>query len=378
MKIALLTSDNRESARDYGNPDPQIGLAPEALLQGFTELNGIEVHVVSCLQQPVRAPEKLAPNIWYHGMHVPKMGWMRTSYQGCVRAIRKKLREIGPDIVHGQGTERDCGISAALSGFPNLVTVHGNMRAIAKLYRARFGNYYWITARLESWVLRRTGGVFCNSQYTEALVAPVAKRVWRVPNAVRREFFAKTPAYSPEFVPVLLNVGGIIPYKRQLEILEVARRLWNRGYRFKLIFAGAVAANTDYGAEFLRQIAEAELAGFGKYVGLLKLKDLIAAMDNASAMVHFPNEESFGLVVAEALARNLKMFVPALGGIPDIAASLEGVEVLAADDWFGLEKAIATWIENGHPRPNSTAEIMRRRYYPKVIAERHIDRKSVV
>ena len=48
----------------------------------------------------------------------PKIGWLRTLYQGCVRATRRKLREIQPDIVHGQGTERDCAIGAVLSGFP--------------------------------------------------------------------------------------------------------------------------------------------------------------------------------------------------------------------------------------------------------------------
>ena len=63
---------------------------------------------------------------------VPKIGWMRTLFQGCVRATRKKIREIQPDIVHGQGTEADCAMSAVFSGFPNVLTLHGNMRAVAR------------------------------------------------------------------------------------------------------------------------------------------------------------------------------------------------------------------------------------------------------
>src|SRR5450432_3383194 len=103
MKIAILTSDNREHFHDYGNPTPAFGTAPEALLHGFATLPEIEIHVISCVRQPVNAPEKIAANIWYHALHVPKIGWLRTAYQGCIRAMRKKLRAIRPDIVHGQG-----------------------------------------------------------------------------------------------------------------------------------------------------------------------------------------------------------------------------------------------------------------------------------
>lgn len=371
MKIAILTSDNRESFKDYGNPIPQMGLAPEALLQGFEELPEIEVHVISCLQQPVIAPEKLAPNIWYHALHVPKLGWLRTLYQGCIRATRSKLREIGPDIVHGQGTERDCALSAVLSGFPNVVTIHGNMRAIADFFRARPGGYYWTTARLESWIVGRTEGVFCNSHYTQSQVQPRAKRIWRVPNAVRRDFFKSAPDRSPARIPVLLNIGGVMPYKRQIEVLTVAGRLWKRGCRFKLLFAGAVDVRTAYGTEFMRRIAEGETAQYAEYIGSLKVDELIRTLDSASALVHFPTEESFGLVVAEALARNLKLFAPSLGGIPDIAAGIDGVELLANDDWLGLERAIAAWIDKGYPRPQGSCEKMRQLYHPKVVAEQH-------
>ena len=150
MVIVQLTSDNRESFREYHKPIPWFGTAPDALLQGFAALpQDAEVHVVSCIQQPVSSPAKLADNIWFHSLHVPKLGWMRTGYQGCVRAVRRKLKELRPDIVHGQGTERDCAISAVFSGFPNVLTVHGNMNAIARLHHSPIGTFHWLAARFE-------------------------------------------------------------------------------------------------------------------------------------------------------------------------------------------------------------------------------------
>ncbi len=373
MRVAILTSDNRESFKDYANPMPRMGIAPEALLQGFAGLRDAEIHVVSCLQQPVSSPEKLADNIWYHGLHVPKIGWLRTGYQGCIRAVRRKLKEIRPDIVHGQGTERDCAISAVFSGYPNVVTIHGNMRAIANYYRARPGSFYWLAARLETLVFRRTAGVFCNSAYTEGLVAPRVRRVWRVPNAVRQAFFDVSLVQPPVALPILLNIGVLEPRKRQLEILQLARRLWERDLRFEMQFAGAVKTNTGYDADFMPQLAEAQKAGYARHLGDLPASQLVAAMDAASALVHFPAEEAFGLVIVEALARNRKLFAAATGGIVDIATGVEGAELLPVTDWPGLENAIARWLEAGAPCPATAAAVMRQRYHPEVVARRHLE-----
>ncbi len=193
MRVAILTTDSREHYKEYEKREPFFGAAPEALLQGFAQLPELEVHVVSCARAPMNSSEKLAPNIFFHGLHVPKIGWMRTGYQGCIRATRKKLKEIRPDIVHGQGTEMDCAISAVFSGFPNVVTIHGNMAALARRFRERVGSFVWLAGKLETFTLKRTDGVLCNSAYTEQLVRPRARRTWRVPNAVREIFFAPPP-----------------------------------------------------------------------------------------------------------------------------------------------------------------------------------------
>jgi glycosyltransferase involved in cell wall biosynthesis len=258
VKIAILTTDNREHSRDYGKTEPFFGTAPEALLQGFTKLSEAEIHVVSCTQQPMRFPEKPADNIWFHSLHVPKTGWLRTGYQGCVRAARRKLREIRPDIVHGQGTERDCAISAVFSGHPNVITIHGNMAELARLFRARIGSYAWLAARLENFALRRTAGVFCNSAYTESLVHPRAKKVWRVPNALRREFFDTAPKAQDSSRCILLNVGAITERKRQLELLDVAQNLHRQGLKFELQFIGRLDPNEGYAARFLERLKPPE------------------------------------------------------------------------------------------------------------------------
>ena len=100
---------------------------------------------------------------------------------------------------------------------------------------------------------------------------------------------------------------------------------------------------------------------------------IIAAMDAADALVHFPTEEAFGLVSAEALARNLKFFGASVGGGVEIAAAVEGAELFPAGDYFGLENSLARWLAAGSPSPQSAADKMRARYHPEVIARRHVE-----
>jgi glycosyltransferase involved in cell wall biosynthesis len=374
MRVAILTTDSREHDRDYRQRQPGFGTAPKALLQGFAEIGGVEIHVVSCTQRPmIFSPEKLADNIWFHSLHIPKIGWLRTGYQGCIRAVRKKLREIQPDIVHGQGTERDCAISAVFSGFPNVVTIHGNMAELARLFHARIGSYNWLMTRLENFTLPRTAGVFCNSAYTERLVRPRAKKTWCVPNALRQEFFCPPDDSAASRPCVLLNVGIITERKRQLELLGVAQNLRRRGLKFELHFIGSLNPSEAYATAFLERLKPLEAEGYARHWGQLSTPELIRYFDSAGAVVHFPSEEAFGLVVAEALARNLKFFGSRVGGIVDIAQGVPGAELFAKDDWTGLTDAIAHWISKGHPRPNDTHALMIARYHPENIARQHME-----
>ena len=373
MRIVIVTTDNREHERTYQGTTPRFCAGHHSLLEGFARTEGIEVHVVSCTQQPMRSPEKLAGNMWFHSLHVPKIGWLRTLYQGCIRAVRRKVRELKPDLVHGHGTERECGISAALSGFPNLVTVHGNMAEHARQFGARFGSYTWLQAHVENFALRKTIGVFCNSTYTLGAVRARARQTWLVPHALRLAFFDPPPDHGPRPC-VLLNAGVICARKRQLELLDVAEALHFQGLKFDFRFIGFVPeADTGYARKFLERIKPMEAAGYAHFLGPLPESELVRCFDSVAGVIHFPTEEAFGNVVVESLSRNLKFFGSRLGGIVDIAQGASGAELFLRDDWPGLTAAIGRWIQNGHPRPDAAANAMRECYHPKAIARRHVE-----
>jgi len=370
MRIAILTTDMRESVPGCTDPQPRIGLAPQALLLGFAGLPDVEIHVVSCLKAPLSSPEKIAPNIFYHGVVVPRIGWLRTGYQGCIRAVRKKLREIQPDVVHGQGTERDCAISAVFSGFPNVVTVHGNMRMIASVSHAPPFSFLWLAARLEGFVLPRTQGVVCITSYTRRAVEALARKTWIVPNAVDAGFFAVQAAPDTSAPPVGLCVGTICGYKNQNGFIRALDPL--AGERnFKIQFAGELARG-DYGQEFVRLVRERPWC---EHIGFINREQLKARLQTASFLALPTREDNCPMVVLEAMAAGVPVLASSIGGVPDLIEP--GVSGLLCDpnQPETFRQAVARFLDHPAFAAAIAAEARaraRRRFHPQVIAQQHL------
>jgi glycosyltransferase involved in cell wall biosynthesis len=319
----------------------------------------------------MNAPSKLAANIHFHQPVVPHLGWGRTAFAGCALAVRRLLKDLKPDIVHGQGTERDCAISAVYSGFPNVITIHGNMQRIHRMNLLGSRSYYWLASKLETHALCRTAGVLCNSNHTRRLVEGRTRKTWLVPNPLRPAFLESgSPENRRNPLPVFLVIGVVTRLKRPLEILQSMQALFDSGLRFHVRFIGSLTTDGSYSNQFKEHVERARQQGFAEFLGTLDEAALRHAMDEADALIHFPQEESFGLVVAEALARDLKVFAARIGGIPDILEGTDGSEMF--EDFTALEHGITRWINEGGPRPTGNAALMRERYAPEVIARRHL------
>ena len=371
MKVALLTTDNREHDKDYTAVAPCFGTAPAALLSGFAGRPDVEVHVVCCTQRPVNSPGKIAPNIFYHNLVVPRLGWMRTFYQGCVRATRKKLQMIQPDIVHGQGTERDCALAAVLSGFPNVLTLHGNMRLIAQVNRARPFSFNWLAAQLERYTLPRTDGIVCITNYTKAAVTGLARRTWVLPNAVDAGFFEVEAVPDPGQPSIGICVGTICHRKNQNNFIRALDPL-TRGKNFKITFLGQVDDGA-YGREFLNLVKERPWCEYAGFAGREPLKKFF----HTATFAALPTlEDNCPMVVLEAMASGVPVLASNVGGVPDLIQ--DGVTGLFCDplhpESFALGVGRLLEDFNWSRRLAAAAKTeARARFHPEIIARGHLE-----
>jgi glycosyltransferase involved in cell wall biosynthesis len=370
MKIAILTTDNREAWAQYSKPNPFFGTAPEALLQGFAMIPEVEVHVLSGTRRHMPSPEKLAPNIWFHSLYSPRIAWTPTFFNGPVRAVRRKLKSIRPDIVHGQGTERDCSLSAVFSGFPNVLTLHGNMRLIARVNHAPKISFLNYAATLEKFTLPRSAGVVCITRYTEDAVKDLARKTWVLPNAVDASFFDIQPAPDP--ARIILCVGVVCYRKNQNAFIKSLDALAART-KFKLVFLGQTPKGLDYSAEFLELVAARPWCEFAGLADREKLKNWF---QRASVLALPSLEDNCPMVVLEAMAAGVPVLAANVGGVPDLvqdgktglfcdpldpASMSAGIEKLLTNE--GLARNLATTA-------NQEAKA---RYHPLVIARAHLD-----
>jgi glycosyltransferase involved in cell wall biosynthesis len=367
MRVALIIADDRDSFRDFDAPLPYFGSGATARVEGFASVGQPEIHIISCVRQPVNVPEKLADNVFYHPVYVTG-GFRKTFFIQYLMRIRKKLAEIKPDIVHGFGTEDYQAFCAAFSGYPNCITIQGNLRAVAKKLRYRPFPHLLICAVLEWVALRKTDAVFCNSSYTDDQVGRLCGKKWILPVPVRQSFWEVVRHESVP--PVLLCLGTVVSYKNQLGLICALAPLAEQR-KFSLCFAGGAGADQDYFQDFLSAIKANDWC---RYLGKLKVKELQEWLGRAHALVHPSFEDSFGIVIIEAMATGLPVAASNVGGIPDIIE--DGVNGLifdpknpesirdAVQKLFDTEVSVVLG-EKGR-------ESVRRHYLPAMIAEKHV------
>lgn len=365
----MIVADTREVWRCYDVPEPSFGTAPDALLRGLAEIQQCELHTISCVQTPVRTPALLHGCIQHHSLLVPKLGWLRSGYSGCIAAIRRRLREIKPDLVHGQGTERFCAWSAVWSGYPNVITIHGNMRRIARLGGARPFSFEWLTARLESCTVPRTDGVVCITRHTQSEVGGAAPRTWLVPNAVDPAFFEIKAEPSPE--RTILCVGMVSAIKNQNQLLR-ALDPWVGRTRFRLVVLGAVHEHAPYGREFMQMIKGRPWCDYSGFAGREILRQHLS---QASLLVLPSIEDNCPMVVLEAMAAGVPVAASAIGGIPDLITDGDTGVLFNPNDLADMGSKVGKLLENPSWASEIAARAKRRawdRYRPAVVAGQHM------
>lgn len=408
LRIAILTTDAR-GAMGFPNDDlPNFGTAIRSLLEGFEMLGGhgetdkessgkpriryqelgtvppFEIHVISCTQQIMASPEKLASNIWFHSLYVPKAGWLRSGYLGCALAVRKKLREIKPDLVHAQGTERDCALSATFSPYPRLLTIHGNLRLIKKQMGFKLFSAMWFQSFLEGFAVPQFDGVICITNYTREAVEHEVPKTWVVPNAVDPAFLALgekrlsdasarlSTLDSRLTTPIILVVANIDERKNQNAFIKALDPL-ARSMSYEIRFFGS-CGESDYAKQFKELIASRPWCYYG---GMLGREELRSQFEQADMLVLPTHEDNCPMVVLEAQAAGVPVIASNVGGVPDLIE--DEVTGLLADPenpvtfYTAVKKLLINDGSLSEKLARSAHQKALEQYHPSVVAKKHMD-----
>jgi len=254
-----------------------------------------------------------------------------------------------------------------------VLTLHGNMRAVARANQVRPFSYMWLAARLERLVLPRTAGVVCITRYTQRAVTPLARKTWIVPNAVDPSFFDGQRAPETAVPPTGLCVGTVVLHKNQNDYIRALDPL-AREKSFRLEFASEPWKPTyAYGTEFQQLVNERPWC---QHIGYLNRNQLKARLAAAAFLALPTREDNCPMVVLEAMAAGVPVLASAIGGVPDLIE--DGVTGLLCDPQRPetFRNATAKFLEDPDfaRRIAATAKKKaRQRFHPLVIAQNHLE-----
>jgi glycosyltransferase involved in cell wall biosynthesis len=236
------------------------------------------------------------PNGWRLGRIVDLYAFER-------RALQAAMARARPDIVHAHWAY-EYAWAGQRSGLPTLVTSHDSPFTIARFYKGfTHGGYRWLRAFMAWQVLRQARLVSTVSPYMVNQIQPLCRvPVEVVPNPVSDKVFAMQRSTEPGRQRVLMVCNGWSARKNPEPALRAFAEVAQRLPAAELVLLGHELGPGEDGERWWR---EQGLQGRVSFVGAVPHPQVLQWMTQSDLLLHPSLEESFGAVLAEAMAIGL-------------------------------------------------------------------------
>lgn len=259
------------------------------------------------------------PNGYYPGRALDFFARERASLAGAIRAA-------APDLVHAHWTY-EFALAALDSDLPHLITCHDDPWAVLRFTRSPYRLVRYFMAYQ---VFRRARALTAVSRYmADAVRARARVPIGVVPNPLAEHVLASGHIRS---APATRRIGMVCNGWDRRKNPQPALLAFAR-FRMRHPTAELHCFGHDFG---LGQIAQRWAQQHGVAVGVVfhgpvPHRDLIGHLDRLDLLLHPAREESFGVVIAEAMALGLPVVAGrASGAVPWVIGQGELPEPLPA------------------------------------------------
>ena len=163
-----------------------------------------------------------------------------------------------------------------------------------------------------------------------------------IPNVVNTKLFSPQIKLDDEFT--FIHVSNLIPRKNPEKILNVAIKLLENGFLFKIQIGG------DGDDEIIKKLENrVDNSNFHDKIeifGIQTLDQIAERMRNSDCFILFSDDENQPCVIAEAFASGLKVVTTNVGGIAEFFPDDAGILLEKANVEM-LEKAMIKVLQNG-------------------------------
>lgn len=282
--------------------------------------------------------------------------------------MRRWLKKINPHIVHGHGTEAECGFLATRSGYPNVVTIQGIVCELDKL----LGWPRWkrmMAGWLERKVVMETDGLIVSSNWSRrwALQYREQDDIQFIPNVVSPEFLQRQSDYARKRI---VCVGTLSPFKDPLTVI--------RAFAAANVPDSELVMIGDGPLEEACKQAAAEIAVGNRviFAGRLDRNDIVDCLLHARGLAIGSRVDTSPNVVIEALSMGVPVVGTDAAGVPDMFIGGEegfvvpagSVEQMAA----GMRELLMS-PDRGRDMGLNGMKRVRRQHAPAYVASMHVN-----
>lgn len=275
---------------------------------------------------------------------------------GQVALIAKEICALAPDMCHIHGTGLFSWLmfkALKAQGQTVLVTVHGLIRVEKRnQLKKHFTIKSFSQCLYQGWVerhfLSQLPLAIVDTEYVSDMVNryPIRKKpaMYVIPQGVNEDYFSMCCSTDS---CVILSVGAIGLRKGHLLTLRAYERLREEGVDARMVIVGTIAEQA-----YLEQLQSA--LSISKYKESVQLytdlsdENLKQLYKEAHLFVLHSEEESQGIVFAEAMATGLPIVATQVGGIPYVVMNGENGLLTEYGDVNAFADAMACLMTDGN------------------------------
>lgn len=172
------------------------------------------------------------------------------------------------------------------------------------------------------------------AEAVRAVAGKKAAPVVVIRNGIDTDFFAPAPDANISELRTIVNVGRLEPVKGQDVLLTAFAKVLGQHPHAKLVLIG----DGDAKADLLRQTQELGIGGSVEFAGMLEREQIRDRLQASSLFVLPSRSEGTPVAMIEAMACGLNCIGTAVGGVPDLLASVG--KVVPPEDSDALAEAI--------------------------------------
>lgn len=292
-----------------------------------------------------------------------------TSLARDIPALKKKIRNINPDIVHSHAVD---GVFASLNSFPTVYTIHGIVWKEVKFYKGIKGFFRGLIYKnMTNYVLKRTRHLILISPYVKEEVENLTNaKTYLIENPIREEFFN---IVNREEENRIFCLGIIGSRKDQLTAIKSMLLVKKEFPDAELRIAGKVI-DEQYFEEINEFILKNNLTNV-KFLGQLNTEQIKEEYSRCSLLVLPSKQETAPMVIAEAMSCGKPVVATKVGGISYMVEDNENGFLFEKGNDKILAEKIALLLKDKELRKKfgkKAKEIAEKRWKVEIIAKKHL------